>query len=583
MLDPRIYRAGLVAVALAVIVFAFSFQDQPGAAHATLVPDAFNSQYAYTQAKTLATDYPDRQPGSVDDDDLATQIAKMFTNDNRAIKDAFTVSTNTYTANTAVGVRTLEAVIATRTGTQNGSIVVVAPRDESPSGAAGVSGTATLESLANVLSGETLNHTIVLASISGSAGQAGAEQLARDLPGPIDAVIVLGDMGGTHVSKPVIVPWSDGVGIAPMALRDTVGAAVSSQSTVRTGGTSLASQFVHLAFPLTISDQAPFNALGIPAVELSASGERGPAADEPISQGRIAGLGQAALESITALDGAPTVPAPNAYMLVAGKVVPPWAIRLFVLVLILPVLGAAIDGLARANRRRYPLAFSMLSVLALTAPFVLVVLATLGAKLIGLLPVVPPEPIGPGAIPIHAGNWALIAVLALLLVGGFALMRWLALIDAGDGAPVVPAVLCGVAIAIWITNPVAAALLVLALHLWLWLADPELRLHPAATLALLLVGLAPMAFVLAYYATSLGYGPGSLLWTLMLMLASGQIGLVAAFEWCLALGCTGAMVLVALKTRAAPAAEQSQPVSVRGPATYAGPGSLGGTESALRR
>ena len=55
-----------------------------------------------------------------------------------------------------------------------------------------------------------------------------------------------------------------------------------------------------LAFPLTISDQAPFNARGIPAVELSASGERGPGADAPISQAQVAGLGQAALESITA-------------------------------------------------------------------------------------------------------------------------------------------------------------------------------------------------------------------------------------------------------------------------------------------
>jgi hypothetical protein len=268
-------------------------------------------------------------------------------------------------------------------------------------------------------------------------------------------------------------------------------------------------------------------------------------------------------------------------MLFAGKVIPPWAIRLFVLVLILPVLCAAIDGLARANRRRYPLAFSALSVLALTAPFVLVVFGTLGAKLVGLLPVAPPNPIGPGAIPIHAGDWAVIAVLALLLVAGFGLMRWLRLIGGGEGGPVVPAVMSVLAIAIWLANPLAAALIVPALHLWLWLADPELRLHPIAAVALLLIGLAPIALVLAYYATSLGYDPGSLLWALVLMLATGHIGLVAALEWCVALGCTGCMILVALAARRAPAPEQL-PVTVRGPATYAGPGSLGGTESALR-
>jgi hypothetical protein len=578
MLDPRIYRAGLVAVALAAIVFAFSFQDEPGAAHARLVPQAYNSQFAYAQTQSLAKTYPDLQPGSVDDNDLAIQVANAF----RAPKRAFVVSTDTYSAHTTAGTKTLESVTATRTGTENGSIVVVAPRDEGAGGLAGLSGTATLLSLANVLSGETLNHTIVLASVSGSAGGAGAEQLARSLPGPVDAVIVLGDMGATHISKPVVVPWSDGVATAPLMLRNTVAAAVSAQANIKPGGTSLASQFVHLAFPLTISAQGPFVAHGMPAVELSASGERGPSAGEQISEARIAGFGQATLASISALDSSSSVPAPSAYMLFAGKVIPPWAVRLFVLVLILPVLGASIDGLARANRRRYPLAFSALNVLALSAPFVLVVLATIAANLIGLLPVIPPDPTGPGAISIHAGGWAVLVVLALLLAGGFALMRWLRLIGSGAGEPIVPTVLCVVAIAIWVANPFAAALLVPALHLWLWLSDPELRLHPAAAVALLLIGLAPIALVLTYYATSLGYGPGALLWALMLMIAGGHVGLIAALEWCVVLGCTGCMVLVALAARRAPAPEQT-PVTVRGPATYAGPGSLGGTESALRR
>jgi hypothetical protein len=58
---------------------------------------------------------------------------------------------------------------------------------------------------------------------------------------------------------------------------------------------------------------------------------------------------------------------------------------------------------------------------------------------------------------------------------------------------------------------------------------------------------------------------------------------VAALEWCLLLGClavTAALVVLAAQgqRRTAPV-----PVTVRGPVTYAGPGSLGGTKSALRR
>jgi Peptidase family M28 len=591
MLDPRIYRAGLVAVALAVIVFAFSFQDQPGAAQSNLVPNAFNSQYAFSETNTLASRYPDRRPGSTGDDALAGYVARTFGDDGR--NGAFTVSTDSFSARTAVGTRILHNVTATRTGSENGSILIVAPRDSLTSGSrAAASGTAMLLALANVLSGETLNHTIVLASISGSAGQAGAEQLAQSLPGPVDAVIVLGDMGSPRVRRPVVIPWSNGAAIAPMMLRNTIAGAISSQSTIKVGGTSLASQFVHLAFPVTITDQGPFNARGIPAVEVSASGERGPSANGPVSANQIAGLGQAVLASISALDSAAAVPAPSGYLLAAGKVIPPWAIRLFVLVLILPVLFAAVDGLARANRRRYPLADSAMDVVALTAPFLLVALVILGANVAGLLPVVPPDPTGPGAIPIHAANWVLIGVLAALLVGAIALVRWFGYgrlpardaetAEPSGGAPLVPAVLCVVAIAIWVANPLAAALLVPALHLWLWLSDPELRLRPAAAVVLLVVGLAPMALVLTYYAISLGYGPGSLLWALILMLAGGHIGLIAAFEWCIALGCTACMVLAALVARRAPAPAEV-PVTVRGPATYAGPGSLGGTESAIRR
>jgi hypothetical protein len=51
----------------------------------------------------------------------------------------------------------------------------------------------------------------------------------------------------------------------------------------------------------------------------------------------------------------------------------------------------------------------------------------------------------------------------------------------------------------------------------------------------------------------------------------------------LLLACLLAAVLVALRSRPAAAAPEEQVITMRGPLTYAGPGSLGGTESALRR
>ncbi len=251
MLDPRIYRTGLVVVALAVVVLAFSFMDQQGGLSSSLAPDAFNGQNVYTNMKQMAGAYPDRRPGSAGDDALATQVAKSLH------QYGFGVSTDAFTGRTADGSQTLENVVATRPGMESGSVVVVAARDARGSPAtAGLSGTATLIELARDLEGETLNRTVVLASTSGSQGTAGAIRLASTLSGPIDAVLVLGDLDGARTHEPIVVPWSSGTQVAPPALRNTVAAALGAQAALGAGGTGLGGQFAHLAFPFTTPRRA---------------------------------------------------------------------------------------------------------------------------------------------------------------------------------------------------------------------------------------------------------------------------------------------------------------------------------------
>src|SRR5581483_7700782 len=201
MLDPRIYRASLIAIALGVFVLAFSLISQNGPLGTTLAPEAFNGQNAYSTMVSLADQYPNRRPGSTGDDDVATYVAV------RLKRSGFNVSTRWSRANTADGKRTIETVIGTRAGLSSGSVVVVAHRDALSSPAtADLSGTAVMLELARVLSGETQHRSIVLVSTSGSAGQAGATQLARSLGTPVDAVIALGDLAGKRVHEPVVVP-----------------------------------------------------------------------------------------------------------------------------------------------------------------------------------------------------------------------------------------------------------------------------------------------------------------------------------------------------------------------------------------
>jgi hypothetical protein len=253
MLDPRIYRSGLVVVALAVIVFAFSFAGEQGPLGTTLSPGAFNGQNAFATMTTLSQRYPDRRPGSTDDRQLADYVAQKLAG------EGYAVSTTHFRARTVDGPRTLRNVIAVRAGMANGSVIVVAHRDALNRGAAAeLSGTATLLELGRVLAGETQNRSIALVSTSGSAGLAGATELARTLPGPIDAVVVLGDLAGEHARASLVVPWTNTDLVAPTMLRATVAAAVSAQAGLPVAGNGLASQFLHLSFPMASTEQAPF-------------------------------------------------------------------------------------------------------------------------------------------------------------------------------------------------------------------------------------------------------------------------------------------------------------------------------------
>ena len=80
----------------------------------------------------------------------------------------------------------------------------------------------------------------------------------------------------------------------------------------------------------------------------------------------------------------------------------------------------------------------------------------------------------------------------------------------------------------------------------------------------------------------MGLGPAAAAWNAVLMLAGGNFSVMAALEWSIVLGCVVslALMIVRIARQARPA---EVPITVRGPISYAGPGSIGGTKSAIRR
>jgi hypothetical protein len=89
--------------------------------------------------------------------------------------------------------------------------------------------------------------------------------------------------------------------------------------------------------------------------------------------------------------------------------------------------------------------------------------------------------------------------------------------------------------------------------------------------------------VALYYLFALSIDPLSAAWYLVMLVTGHSVGFAMALVGCLLLGVACAVVELAWRT---PEEEQPSPEerpSVYGPGAYAGPGSLGGTSSALER
>ena len=134
-------------------------------------------------------------------------------------------------------------------------------------------------------------------------------------------------------------------------------------------------------------------------------------------------------------------------------------------------------------------------------PFALAVLAVVAMRLVGLINIAPPGPIGGDALTLGGRAVAILIGLGLLIVLSSVGVWWFgrrtwsgsaARRTAGRGrarrrqtvpddaaspgaAAALLLVLCVVTLVIWLENPFAAALMVVALHAWMWIVGPEER------------------------------------------------------------------------------------------------------------
>jgi hypothetical protein len=326
-------------------------------------------------------------------------------------------------------------------------------------------------------------------------------------------------------------------------------------------------------------------------VLVAARGESTPPAKEAIADvTRLGAFGQALLGVTIALDNAPALPsAPTRDLAIGTQVLGGWGVRAVVGMLLLSLLGCTLDVLARARRRRAPVGRWIGWVLSFALPFALAGLfaAFLGAG--GLLPATPAAPVTPAELPVSGAG-----VAALVSVGLLFILAWVLRAAArargrhkGPPEPVgagAALLVTGTAAAVllWLGNPYTAALLIVPLHLWLVVLTRGHARPPLLGAVYVLLSLAPLIAVIGLLCSGLGVEPLALLWTLVLLIAGGGLSASGLLLGSLTAGCFVAAAALLLRPGTLGPGQQID-VTVRGPLSYAGPGSLGGTESALRR
>lgn len=578
---------------LAVVLTMFSLESRPRPLPQGLAADVlFDGRLARVEASRIVRDHPDRRPGSPGDESAAMDVGRTLASRGfRTTLDRFDED-GTGMVN----------VVARRVGASRRLVVVMAPRDslDAPDATGSAADTAALLELSRVLEGRATRKTLVLVSVDGStAGSAGARRFAETVGDPknVDAVIAISNLGARKPDGPVVVPWSNDTRRVSLGLESTAESSLREELGTLPRRNGPFTQLARLAAPIGLGEQGVLLERGVEAIRVSGSGELPP--HEPgrdtaeIDPDRLGSLGRGVLRTVSALDaGDPPPHGPQEYISLGRKVLPGWGLVLLSGTLILPALLASVDAFARARRRRAPVSPYWRWLAGWTLPWLVgLVLAEL-IVLLGQAPDPPPAPLYPGAEPFDGQAAAVLGALTAGVVLGWLLLRPLVSRGVRVGDPPAPGAGVATALALsllvllmWLVNPFAALMLVPALHAWtLLLLAGEGPRTLGARVAVVGVGLLLPAFVLLVYLFKLDVGPLAGLWYGFLLVTGHQIGLATALVGIGLLGVSGAVAAVAAARRPRPTREPQAPQqSILGPGGYAGPGALGGTESALPR
>lgn len=549
-IDLRLYRIAWLPVLLAVVVLMFSLEGAPAAIESVTPPGTFEPQRAAREAREIVAAAPDRTPGSAGDGLIADRVRDSF---QEVVAGA--TSEQSFSGSFEGDDVELRNVLLTLPGEADNTIVVLAPRDAArgPGAASSAAATGILIELAHALGVAGHAKTIVFASTSG--GAQGASELLATLPerDSVEAVIAIYQPGAADPRPPYALDSSTGTASGPVQLLRTAALAVETQAQRSSSEPSALTQLARLAIPSGLGPQAPLIEAGFDAVAISSAGERPLAADEDgpedLSGESVDGFGRAVQSTIGAVDLAsePLEHGPGTHLQLGDNLIPGWTLALLALTLLLPGAVAAVDGCARAARRRQSPGSALAWAASRSLPLVGALATVYLLAVVGVVPK-PPFPFDPALYEL-GGRAAVTFALALLAAGGTVfLLRSLGLSARRAPAAAVPAlgaVSTGAVLVVWLANPYLGLVLAPVAHVWLLaLGDPRPR-RRIATLLACAAAITPLALTFVAISSRLDLG-ATAPWTFTIMLADGQIDLIQALGACFIGGALLAAAALAL-------------------------------------
>ena len=482
----------------------------------------FDADAAVTLATQLSTEYPSRVPGTAE----AAGSAHWYGETISAF--GFTTEEDVWREDIPdlgdVELRNLVTVIP---GRSEASIVLVAHRDnagtEEPLGD-NASGTATLIELARgfapqgVTAAPLPQRTLVLVSTDGGAyGGAGAVRFAETSPytDAALAVIVLDGLGGR--GRPRIAVAGDETRSPAPRLVSTAGARVREEVGVSPALPSVLTQLVDLGIPYAAGEQGPFLARGVAAITLTTEEAGDPSIpvgdpDAPLAVRRLGQMGRATEALVGSIDASvgAAFRTPDSIFL-DNRVASGWAVRLTLVIAVVPFALGVLDLLVRSRRRRLALAPAVRGLRARLLFWLYAGLLLWIGSLTGVFPTGAPLPLAPYASFLTDRPVAGLALLGIALVLGWLVGRRRLVPTAGTtpeerlaGYAVALGWLGVVAVVIAVVHPYALAFVLPSLYAWLWL---PLRTRLWTRAALYVAGLMGPVVGLLVLSGELGLGP----------------------------------------------------------------------------